>query len=88
MRSDSPEMSSVVTSSVSIETELIPITHSELAPGWYYADGTKDQHNDELEGIWIQIVEGDTVLFEKKLGSKAAAEAIWVAPTGGSTKAN
>jgi len=73
---------------ISIETETIPITNSELAPGWYYADGTKDEQNDELEGIWVQIVEGDTVVFEKKLGSKAAADAKWVSPTKGPAKAN
>jgi len=74
--------------SAQIETEPIPITFSELAPGWYFADGSKDENNDELEGIWVQIVEGDTVLFEKKLGSKAAADAKWISPSGGSAKAN
>lgn len=67
--------------SVQIQTDAVPVTHSELAPGWYYADGSKDENNDELEGIWIQIVEGDKVLFEKKLGSKAAADAKWVSPS-------
>ncbi len=74
--------------SVQIETDTVPITLSELAPGWYFADGSKDQNDDELEGIWVQIVEGDTVVFEKKLGSKAAADGKWVAPSGGSSRAN
>ncbi len=74
--------------SVDIETEAIPVSFSELAPGWYYADGSKDEKNDELEGIWVQIVEGDSVLFEKKLGSKAAENAKWVSPNGGSARSN
>lgn len=74
--------------SVKIETDAVPVTYSELAPGWYYSDGTKDEQNDELEGIWIQIVEGDKVIYEKKLGSKVAADAKWVAPSGGSAQAD
>jgi len=63
-----------------LETETIPVNHSELAPGWYYADGTKDENNDELEGISIQLVKDGKVIAEQKTGSKQAAEAKWIAP--------
>ena len=46
----------------------------------YYADGTKDENNDELEGISIQLVKDGKVIAEQKTGSKQAAEAKWIAP--------
>lgn len=62
------------------ETETIPINHSELAPGWYYADGGKDESNDELEGISIQLVKDGKIVAEQKNGSKQATETKWIAP--------
>lgn len=67
---------------VQLETDTIPINASELAPGWYYADGSKDEHNDELEGITVKILKDDQVIAEKSFGSKASAEAKWVGPGG------
>ncbi len=66
--------------SKTVETEAIPINHSELAPGWYYADGSKDEHNDVLEGITIQIRKDGKVIAEKAIGTKAATDAKWVDP--------
>jgi hypothetical protein len=57
-----------------------PINHSELAPGWYYTDGSKDERKDDLEGIWIQVVKGKEILFEKKIGTKELDSVKWSAP--------
>lgn len=65
-----------------VETDTVPVNASELAPGWYYADGSKDEHNDELEGITVKILKDDQVIAEKSFGSKASAEAKWVGPGG------
>lgn len=62
------------------ETETIPINHSELAPGWYYANGGKDENNDVLEGISIQLVKDGKTIAEQKTGSKQATEIKWIAP--------
>lgn len=66
-----------------VSTEVIPITASELAPGWYYADGTKDEQNDEFEGIWIQIYKDGRKVYEAKHGTKEAELTKWVPPKGG-----
>ncbi len=62
------------------ETDLIPISQSELAPGWYYADGSRDEHIDTLEGLSVQIRKDGKVIAEKSFGTKAAASAKWVDP--------
>ncbi len=69
--------------SKTVETEIIPVNHSELAPGWYYADGSKDEHNDVLEGISIQIRKDGKVIAEKALGTKTVTNAKWVNPGDG-----
>lgn len=72
--------------SKTVETDIIPVNHSELAPGWYYADGTKDESNDDLEGISIQIRKDGKVIAEKVLGAKALETAKWVDSGGGSQR--
>ncbi|MEM9017667.1 MAG: C-type lectin domain-containing protein [Verrucomicrobiota bacterium] len=62
-------------------TETIPINQSELAPGWYYTDGSKDEKEDEFEGIWVKIVKDNEPVFEKKLGNKGLEKAKWVNPS-------
>lgn len=69
--------------SKTVETEIIPVNHSELGPGWYYADGSKDEHNDDLEGIAIQIRKDGKVIAEKGFGSKTLSAAKWVDPGSG-----
>lgn len=61
-------------------TDTFPINNSELAPGWYYADGTKDEKEDDLEGIIIKIMKGKDVVFEKSIGSKVLENLKWSAP--------
>ncbi len=72
--------------SKTVETDVIPVNHSELAPGWYYADGSKDENNDDLEGISIQIRKDGKVIAEKVFGSKAVETAKWVDSDGGSQR--
>jgi len=63
-------------------TETVPINESELAPGWYYADGSKDEKSDDLEGIEVRIVKDGKVVFEEKSGSKDVQSGKWIAPGG------
>jgi len=67
---------------IEVLTETIPINESELAPGWYYADGSKDEKSDDLEGIEVKIVKDGKVIFEEKSGSKDVQSAKWVEPGG------
>lgn len=61
-------------------TSTFPLNKSELAPGWYYADGTKDERDDDLEGIWIKITHGGEVVLDKKIGSQSMDNISWSAP--------
>ncbi len=61
-------------------TAVFPLNQSELAPGWYYTDGTKDEKKDDLEGILIQIVKETEILAEKKIGTQDLESARWTAP--------
>lgn len=72
--------------SKTVETEIVPVNQSELAPGWYYTDGSKDEHKDVLEGISIQIRKDGKVIAEKVFGSKALSDAKWVDPGGGNRR--
>ncbi len=66
--------------SKTVETDTIAVNHSELAPGWYYTDGSRDEHNDTLEGITVQLRKDGKVIAQKTLGSKAATGAKWIEP--------
>ncbi len=70
---------------IEMVTETVPINESELAPGWYYADGSKDEKRDDLEGIEVRLVKDGKVIFEAKSGSKNMESGKWVEP-GGSTR--
>lgn len=61
-------------------TNNFPISKSELAPGYYYPNGGKDNREDDLEGIIIKILKGKDVIFEKAIGSKALENIRWAAP--------
>ncbi|MDF1659720.1 MAG: hypothetical protein P1U58_19045 [Verrucomicrobiales bacterium] len=61
-------------------TKTIPINLSELAPGYYYPDGTKDEQNDDFEGIVIKIMSKGKAVFETTHGSNAVENMKWMAP--------
>lgn len=71
---------------IEVLTETVPVNKSELAPGWYYTDGTKDEKSDDLEGIEVRIVKDGKVVFETKSGSKDVQTGKWVEPGGSERK--
>lgn len=63
-----------------ITTNTIPIASSELAPGWYYSDGSRDEAHDKLEGIWIKILKDGKVIHEEKSGTSEVEAIKWMKP--------
>lgn len=68
--------------STELKTDTVPVNASELAPGYYYPNGAKDNKKDNLKGIWVKIVRDGKVLFEKTIGSKDVNSGKWVDPSG------
>jgi len=67
---------------IEVLTETIPIDHSELAPGWYYTDGSKDEKNDAFNGIWIRLVDEDgAIVAEARHGIPDGDPMPWIEPT-------
>lgn len=66
-------------------TDTIPINHSELAPGWYYTDGSKDEANDEFDGIIVRIVKDGKTVFETTHGSSQVEKVKFLSPQGSSS---
>lgn len=66
-------------------SETFPINHSELAPGWYYSDGSNDEANDVFDGIILQIVKDGNVIFQTNHGTNQVENMRFV-PLQGSSR--
>lgn len=63
-----------------LETKKFQVNESELAPGYYYSNGSKDNKKDDLEGIICKVIVDGKVVFEDKSGSRDLDTVRWVKP--------
>ncbi len=63
--------------SVNFSTTPFQIAHSELLPGWYYANGSKDEKHDDIEGLWVRIMHNGKMVHEYKSSGQALQSAKW-----------
>ncbi|MGC1481798.1 MAG: hypothetical protein WA771_14960 [Chthoniobacterales bacterium] len=45
-------------------TKAVKLRAKSLASGYYYTSGRRDTSRDELEGIWVRVLDGDEVVEE------------------------
>jgi hypothetical protein len=77
-RSGSAPIASLDTLAViTFQTNAIPTKKVELKPGWTWSKtGNSDQVIDTLEGIWLRLYQGDTMIAEY-LSSESFRKAGW-----------
>lgn len=51
-------------SKIEFDTEKVKLKHTDLQPGYYWADGGKGKSRDELKGLWLRIFRGDKQIAE------------------------
>jgi len=63
---------------VMVKTEEVPLKELELAPGYVFKDGSRNDLEDELEGIWVKIWHGDKKVAEFKSNNSTVKKAKWL----------
>lgn len=64
--------------SVMLKTKEVPLNELELAPGYVFNDGSRNDLEDKLEGIWLKIWHGDKKVAEFKSNNSTVKKAKWM----------
>ncbi|MDB2673762.1 SHD1 domain-containing protein [Akkermansiaceae bacterium] len=62
---------------VMVRTGPVPLTELELDPGFVFRDGSRNDLEDKLEGIWIKVWHGDKKVAEFKSNNSTVKKAKW-----------
>jgi hypothetical protein len=63
--------------SVTVKTKTVTLADLELDAGYVFTDGSRNDLEDKLEGIWIKLWHGDKKVAEYKSNDSTVKKAEW-----------
>jgi|GEM_PF-2624256 len=62
---------------VTVKTEMVVLNKLELSPDYVFTDGSRNDLDDDLEGIWIKLWHGDKKVADYQSSSGTVKKAKW-----------